>query len=325
MSNQRRIDSEDLALYAMQLLGPEETAAVELLLKQDPAARQEVAEIRGDLAAYAYSAETHTPPALARTRLMKQIAREKKQVPLLRPIPVPLQLGVPQRQGYPAAGGYVAQAAHLQEQEDGVTASIGAYQRGGGNAVPSAAAPMFSYETEASKPGLVSRVMPWVGWAVAASLAVSTVQFYRERQQLRSTVAADKEQMDQSAAQAASARDVLNAMNDSAAMRVTLRKPFAPVTPTGRTTYSAEKGVLVFVANNLDPVDTFKVYELWMIPADEKAAPVPVGTFRPDANGFASLIRPDMPKGAEAKAFGITVENDGGAKTPTLPILMAGA
>ena len=37
-----------------------------------------------------------------------------------------------------------------------------------------------------------------------------------------------------------------------------------------------------------------------------------------------SLIMPDLPKGVEAKGFGVTIEDEGGAQTPTKPIIMAG-
>jgi anti-sigma-K factor RskA len=47
--------------------------------------------------------------------------------------------------------------------------------------------------------------------------------------------------------------------------------------------------------------------------------------FRPDAAGNASVVMPDMPKGIEAKAFGVTIENAGGSNTPTMPIVLAGA
>jgi anti-sigma-K factor RskA len=33
---------------------------------------------------------------------------------------------------------------------------------------------------------------------------------------------------------------------------------------------------------------------------------------------------PPLPKGVEAKAFGVTVENEGGSTTPTQPIILAG-
>jgi hypothetical protein len=304
----RPIDPEDLLLYAMQLLSPEESAVVALHLQHNPSLRDELARIQGDLATYAYTAEMHSPPALARTRLMKHVARERKPVPMLRPVAQPLQL--------PQAAQPVAQAR--PEEPEAAAPSIGAYQRG------TASAQLFSFETEAAKPGAIARVLPWVGWAIAAGLAVTTTQLYRQGESLKGEVASDKAQIDQSNAEAASAREVLNAMNDQTAMKVTLRKPFAPVTPMGRTTYSAEKGVLIFTATNLDPIDTFKVYELWIIPADGKA-PIPAGTFHPDAQGYANFVLTNLPKGVEAKAFGITVENEGGSKVPTPPVLMTGA
>jgi len=33
---------------------------------------------------------------------------------------------------------------------------------------------------------------------------------------------------------------------------------------------------------------------------------------------------PDLPKGVEAKGFGVTIEDEGGSQTPTKPIIMAG-
>ena len=69
---------------------------------------------------------------------------------------------------------------------------------------------------------------------------------------------------------------------------------------------------------------TYKTYELWIIPSDG-TAPMPAGTFHPDDQGNASVVMPDLPKGVPAKAFGVTIEDDGGSQTPTFPIIMAGS
>ena len=74
----------------------------------------------------------------------------------------------------------------------------------------------------------------------------------------------------------------------------------------------------------MEPLEPAKVYELWIIPAGG-SAPIAAGTFHPDAGGNASILMPKLPQGVTAKAFGITVENEGGATTPTMPIIMAGA
>ena len=65
-----------------------------------------------------------------------------------------------------------------------------------------------------------------------------------------------------------------------------------------------------------------KAYELWLIPT--QGAPIPAGVFKPDAHGRATVVNPPLPAGVEAKAFAITIENEGGSTTPTMPIAMMG-
>ena len=86
---------------------------------------------------------------------------------------------------------------------------------------------------------------------------------------------------------------------------------------------AANRGGLIFQASNLDPLPLNKAYELWVIPANGKA-PIPAGTFRPDATGSASLVLPPLPTGVPAKAFGVTVERAEGSETPTAPIILSG-
>jgi hypothetical protein len=167
-------------------------------------------------------------------------------------------------------------------------------------------------------------VLPWVGWAVAAGLAVAAGSFYRDRDALRGTLTTQMSQIDHLTADAEAARQVLETMTDRSAMRVTLTQGQAAPRPTGRATYVASKGSLIFLASNLEPLQAAKTYELWLIPAAAGENPIPAGTFRPDARGNASVIMPPLPKGVEAKAFGVTVEDDGGATTPTQPIILVG-
>ncbi len=73
----------------------------------------------------------------------------------------------------------------------------------------------------------------------------------------------------------------------------------------------------------MEPLPPYKVYELWLIPSDGHD-PIPAGTFRPDERGNANVIMPAIPKGVHAKMFGMTIEDQGGSTTPTIPIIMAG-
>jgi len=298
MSEQRRITSEDLALFAMQLLSKEETAEVAAYVAQSAEARRELAEIQGDLAIYAHTVDVHSPPAQVRERLMKQVAREKKAVPIDRPVLSETR------------------AAETSVPPNAIFTESGAL------------VPSYVTEEIAPKRRGIGMVLPWIGWALAAGLAVTTGMLYRERgamrEAMRSALTAQANTIDRLTADVASARQVVDTMTDSTAMRVTLTKGKTAAVPQGRATYVASKGTLIFLASNLEQLQPGKTYELWLIPAAAGESPIPAGTFRPDERGNASVIMPPLPKGVEAKAFGVTVENEGGSTTPTQPIILAG-
>ena len=278
----------------MQLLSKEEAAEISAYLEQSEEARRELAEVQGDLAIYAHTVDMHSPPAQARDRLLKQVAREKKAIPIDRTVP--------------AAG------AESGTQNEG---PLGQSSRGLGSGA-------HLTEDDLPKRSLAGKVFPWVGWAVAAGLAVVAGDLYHARESLQTALASQATTLDHLTADAATARQVLDAMTDSTAMRVTLTKsPTAPA-PQGRATYVADKGTLIFLANNLEPLPDSKAYELWLIPAATGRDPIPAGTFHPDEGGNASVILPPLPKGVEAKAFGVTIEDRDGATTPTLPIILVG-
>ena len=113
---------------------------------------------------------------------------------------------------------------------------------------------IWQEETKAPR-GMVGKVLPWIGWAVAAGLAVVTGNLYHQRDDMRSVAATQASQLDHLTADAAAAREVLDTMTDNSAMRVTLTaKGATPPQPTGRATYVASKGALIFLASNLEPL-----------------------------------------------------------------------
>jgi anti-sigma-K factor RskA len=321
MSEERRITSEDLALYAMQLLSKEEAAEVAAYVKGSEEARRELAEIQGDLAIYAHTVDLHSPPAQARERLMKQLSREKKAIPIDRPATA--ETRAPEAAG--RSGSIFADAAERASRD----ASEG--QR----SVPVDSVDYLT-EDEQPKRGVAGKVLPWIGWAVAAGLAVAAGDLYHQRDSLRDELATQASQIDHvktdAAAQVASAeadakaaRKVLDTMTDSSAKQVMLTTYKAATgRPIGRVTYVASKGALIFTVSNLGPLQPAKTYELWLLPATEGQNPIPAGTFLPDAHGNASVIMPPLPAGVEAKGFGVTMENEGGSTTPTLPIILVG-
>jgi hypothetical protein len=163
-----------------------------------------------------------------------------------------------------------------------------------------------------------------IPWAAAFALLALAGYLGSQNQKLNELLNGDRGQIAQLSAEAAHAQEVLDTLTSPAAKQVTLTEGKGAPPPTGRTSYLAEKGALVFVGNNLRPLPAGKTYEMWVIPADGKA-PIPAGLFRPDDRGSASLVLPTLPQGVPAKAFGVTIENAEGSATPTMPIVLSGA
>jgi anti-sigma-K factor RskA len=76
------------------------------------------------------------------------------------------------------------------------------------------------------------------------------------------------------------------------------------------------------MASNLPAAPAKKAYELWLVP--KEGAPVPAGTFWPDAGGNATLMQTSMPSGMQPKAFAVTIEDQQGSTTPTMPMVLVG-
>ena len=278
----KHIDPDDLPLYAMQLLPPDEMEEMSLHLQYSAEARRVLSEIYGDLALLAHTADMHSPPALARQRLMKHVAREKKVVPAhLLPTPV--------------------------QQEPIVFAPRS-----------------LSLVEEQPRRSVAARVLPWVGWALAAGLAVEAANLYQQRDAYKTIATLDHDALSKTKGNADLADTIMQTVKDPAAVHVVLTSTGVKPPPEGRASYDADKGSLIFLASNLEPLRPYKTYELWVIPADGVSPAIPAGTFKPDSRGNASVILPQLPKGVEAKTFGVTVEDGEGTSTPTMPIILKG-
>ena len=182
----------------------------------------------------------------------------------------------------------------------------------------------ISYENRAPRSWI------WIPWtAVAALLILSAalgVKLFFVNQQLETEDALlrhNERLVQKQNADNLRARALLDVLTAPTAQRVTLTTGKTPPAPSARAVYLASRGALVLQASNMQPLPPNKTYELWVIPAS--GAPIPAGTFQPDASGSGSVVMPWIPQGVQAKAFGITVENAGGSQTPTMPIILSGA
>lgn len=287
--------SEDLVLYAMQLLPDEQLEGIEQHAKHCPACREELGRIHGDLAAVAFTAELTAPSVAARDRLLTQVAREKKII------------------ASPATK--LAAQAETHTPRNAAPRPLADFGRGKGS-------------TFVPEPAVVTSRRPpavgWAGWAVAATLAVVSAFLYNDHRTLQENMAVQSSEMQRLKDRAAASHQLMDALTDPQAVRVMLAPKAPPKGPVAGVTYNPKKGTLVFLASNLDPLQTYKTYELWLIPKG-KNRPIPAGTFHPDEHGNASVIMPNLPEGVDAKAFGVTIEDAGGSDKPTMPIIMAGS
>ena len=268
MTDGTHIPQDDLALYAMRALSPEEAAQVRAHVDACAECREELAAVSGDLALVAMSVEQKDVPEGARERFVSRIAT----------------------------------AARSEVQP-----------------------------ARASKPSMVSidsvpRRNAWSNWiawgAVAAMIVIAAglelrVRFLSGQVELQAQLIQHQQEAN------AKAQMIMDLLKDPAAQHVMLTAAKSKPAPMAKAVYMASKGALLMQASNLDALPSNKTYELWVIPM--KGDPMPAGMFRPDAAGNASVVMPDMPKGIEAKAFGVTIENSGGSATPTLPIVLAGS
>ena len=119
------------------------------------------------------------------------------------------------------------------------------------------------------------------------------------------------------------ARALVDTLTASDAQHFTLVAAGAKPQPEARAVYSAKEHSLVLLAGNLNPLPAHKTYELWLLPTNG-AQPIPSGTFEPDARGSATLILSEFAGGIAAKGFAVTIENEPGSATPTMPIVLSG-
>lgn len=288
MNTADHIPEEDLALFALALMEPEEAALILAHLEHCAECRQDVARLQGDLVAYAMTAEMQSPPAEARTRLLEAVALEKKRAPV-----------------QPAAEPVLTSRGDRRTFDDQSARGGLGFFGWFGWAVAAALATVSGWQ--------FSRVESLHEQIHSQSAAVQHSQ---------------DQAADLLSAQAELSRlqGVLATLTDPGALHVALHLPKTPgaaALPEGHASYNSATGDLVFIGTHLRPISPGKTYQLWLLPASG-TAPVPAGLFKPDRNGNGSVVLPTLPPNLIAKGFGVTVEDEGGSATPTPPIVLAG-
>ena len=163
----------------------------------------------------------------------------------------------------------------------------------------------------------------WIPWFATVVFALLSALLYFSNLRLKNDVAAIRSNSQSQEVELRQAREMLDLLKSPDAMRVTLTTPNEKPKPNGKTIYSQQKGRLILMVSNLAPAPPHMAYELWLVP--KQGAPVPAGTFWPDASGNATMMQTTMPSGMEPKAFAVTLEKEEGSNTPTMPMVMLGA
>jgi anti-sigma-K factor RskA len=163
----------------------------------------------------------------------------------------------------------------------------------------------------------------WLGWAATAAMVVLACLLWRQNAALNRDLGLAARLGAEEQQELEDLRRVAAPIVSPEAQVVTVVALKTQPQPQGKAFYLRNRGSLVFVANNMPPLPPQKAYELWLIPV--QGAAIPAGVFKPDSHGRGSIVNPPLPPGTEAKTFAITVENEAGATTPTMPIVMMGA
>lgn len=309
MNTTLHYEAANLALFSMQLLGSEEHAAMADHLSHCTFCRQELSRVQGDLTIYASALEPQTPAPSIRERVLRRASREKKLPPptLVKPLAHEDRQESPER----------------LEEPDLTFAT-----RRGHDHAPSIRRPV-SEDIDPIETGSAGRIfktaLPYLGWVVAAGLALTGAKFYRAHDSDQQRISALTRALEQDKHSSSASKLLFDTLTDPSAQQVMLSSPVevSGPAPQGRVIYGVNRKALIFFANNLDQLPPEKTYELWLIPADGRD-PIPAGTFHPGTKGDASVILPPLSQATEAKAFGVTVEDATGSPTPTMPIILAG-
>jgi len=286
MSNPNHILPDDLYLFALQVLPEEDMRSDYAHLQECALCRAELGNIQGDLVTYAMTTEMQAPPTQARERLLNQIAKEKKVLP------------VDQKEKALEPMLYPRNSRMFQME------------------APEERKPRFGFMGWAG----------WAVAAGVAAFGFLQFQHGQQLQQQLSAESAKLSSSLAESAKAEQVMQALTdqgAMQVSMHIPVDPKTP-PKLDPEAHAVYVPGKGSLVFVANHLDPLQPYKTYELWLIPTGKDAKPIPAGLFKPDQFGNATVVLPELPKGVAAANFGVTIEDDGGSQKPSLPIILMG-
>jgi anti-sigma-K factor RskA len=159
-------------------------------------------------------------------------------------------------------------------------------------------------------------------WAIGVAAVVAIFLLWHQNANLQTRIDGLEANSTSQLQQLAQDKELLDSLTSAEAEHFTFAATKTPPLPQGKVIYLRRSGTIIFLANNMPQLARQKTYELWLIPAT--GAPIPAGLFKPRPDGSATVIKPPLPSGVEAKTFAITVEPEAGSAAPTSqPIMVA--
>jgi hypothetical protein len=155
-----------------------------------------------------------------------------------------------------------------------------------------------------------------------AALAVSVVMLRAQNRRLQSELTRVSQNLHETQATLATIRTDRELFTAPTAHTVELVSTGVAAQAHARLTFDAETGRAILSAADLPAPPPGKAYQLWFI---ANGRPLPGGVFTTDARGHAELRELIPPAGRHAQAFAVTLEQQSGAQTPTMPIYLKGA
>jgi anti-sigma factor RsiW len=287
---------DQLEAYALGILDPAETAAMEAHLQTCARCQAELPALRRTVAAFALLADTPEVPVPA-----DHAARFAQKLTATHPAPAPSPAPAPVVAL--AAGGWL----------DGLRAWLG-----GGRAGWAAS-------------GVLALLLVVTGlWALDLQGQVQTARSEQARLQLELTQARAEQATLQQQVSTLQAQNTTLQQERAAALAVlgaanVVGRPLTgtEALPGATATVWIDPATnrAVLITRNLPPPPTGKTYEFWLIAGTAN----PAGTFKTTPDGYGLLVVNNNQPLTNFQQAGITAENAGGSDTPTAPILIAGS
>jgi anti-sigma-K factor RskA len=172
--------------------------------------------------------------------------------------------------------------------------------------------------------GVEPRRLGWWApfWAVAAVCAIFAAGFFNSREkELGAQLLRAREQVREQTVELTRLTEAFAILNGPDTTEAVFGGS-QPQPPKGKVFVNPSQGVLL-MASNLPPARSGKIYELWIVP--KVGNPVPAGLFQSAAEGTALYVRRGPVDLNATGAVAVTLENEGGAQQPTLPLIIVAA